>query len=111
MSMTIDLTIILGTGFLVLWFTTHRMMQRDGGADGLTGAFLSFKKLSIALLILFALVAVMFLVGAAAWFALGFFFPGLSDEWRGELAVVAVMAVWVMLFAAPFKRLQKGEKG
>ncbi len=51
------------------------------------------------------------LVGAAAWFGLGFFFPGLSDEWRVELAVAAAMVVWVMLFVASFKRLSKGEKG
>ncbi len=46
--MSIYMTILLGTGFLVLWFTPHRMMQRDGDPDGLTGAFLSFKRLSTA---------------------------------------------------------------
>lgn len=109
--MSIYLTILLGTGLLVLWFTTHRVMQRDGDADGHTGVFSSFKRLSIALLILFALVAMQLLVGAAVWFGLGFFFPGLSDEWRRQLAVTAAMVVWVMLFAAPLKRLSKGEKG
>lgn len=109
--MLIYLTILLGTGLLVLWFTTHRLMQRDGDADGYVSAFSSFKRLTIALLILFALVAMQLLVGAAVWFGLGFFFPGLSDEWRLELAVAAAMVVWVMLFVAPFKRLSKGEKG
>jgi hypothetical protein len=108
--MSIYLTVLLGTGFLVLWFTTYRMMRRDGDADGLTGALLSFKRLLIALLIFIALFAMLFLVGAAVWFGLRFFFPGLSNEWRVELAVAAAMVVWAMLFIVPFKRLSKGEK-
>jgi|GEM_PF-5105940 len=108
--MSIYLAVMLGTGLLVLWFTAHRVMQRDGNADGHAGAFSSLKKLSIALLILIALVAMQLLVGAAVWFGLGFFFPGLSDEWRRELAIAAAMIVWVIVFVVPWKAVAKGEK-
>ncbi len=101
--MSIYLIIMLGAGFLVLWYTAHRVMQSDGDADGHTNAFSSLKKLTFALLILFALVAMQLLVGAAVWFGLGFFFPGLPAEWRMDLAISAAMIVWVMLFAAPWK--------
>lgn len=98
MSMSIYLIVLLGAGFLVLWFTAHRVMQHNGDAGRRVDAFSSLKKVTIALLILLAFVAMQLLAGAAVWFAVGFFFPGMSDEWRREMAVAAGMLVFVMIF-------------
>lgn len=98
---------MLGAGFLVLWYTAHRVMQSYGDTGRRIDAFSSLKKLTLALLILFALVAIPLLVGAVVWFSLGFFFPGLSAEWRMELAISAAMIVWFMLFAVPSKPSSK----
>lgn len=105
--MWIYLIIMLGAGFLVLWYTTHRVMQSHGDADGHADAFSSLKKLTFALLILFAIVAMQLLVGAAVWFGLGFFFPDLPAEWRMQLAIAVAMIAWGMLFAVPRKPSSK----
>lgn len=94
----IYMVVFLGAGFLVLWYTAHQVMQHDGDADGRADAFSSLKKLTFALLIILAFVAMQLLAGAAVWFAVGFFFPGVSDEWRREMATAAAMLVFFMIF-------------
>lgn len=114
MSMSIYLIVLLGAGFLVLWFTAHRVMQHNGDAGRRVDAFSSLKKVTIALLILFAFVAMQLLAGAAVWFGVGFFFPGMSDEWRRQMAVAAGMLVFVMIFGirrTPSSRSVKGVNG
>lgn len=108
--MSINLMILIGVGILVLWFTTHRVMQANGEADKQTSAFSSLKRLAVVLLILISLVGIPLLICLAVWFSLGFLFPDLSDEWRRELAVAAAMVGWLILFAAPLKRLSKDKK-
>jgi hypothetical protein len=107
MSVSIYLIVLLGAGFLVLWYTTYRVMQRDGDAERPADAFSSLRKLTLALLLLFAFIAMQLLVGAAVWFATGFFFTGVSDEWRRQIAVAAAMMVWVLVFTAPWRALSK----
>lgn len=106
--MSLYLLILLGAGFLVLWYTAHRLMRRDGNADGNVDAFASLKKVTLALLIVFAFVTMQVAVGAAVWFGLAFFLPGLSAEWRMQLAIAAAMMAWVIVFAAPWKVVSKG---
>lgn len=98
--------ILLGAGFLALWYTAHRVKQRDGDAHA--DAYASLKKLVVALLLLFALVAMQLLAGAAVWFAVGHFFPTVSNEWRTQMAIAAAMMVWGLLFAAPWKVSLRG---
>lgn len=107
MSVSLYLIVLLGVGLLVLWYTTYRVMQRDGDAERPADAFSSLRKLALALLLLFAFIAMQLLVGAAVWFATGFFFPGVSDEWRRQIAVAAAMMVWVLVFTAPWRALSK----
>lgn len=106
--MSIYLVVLLGAGFLVLWYAAYRVMQHDGDADGHADARSSLRKLTLALLLLLALVAVQLLVGAAVWFAVGFFFPGVSDEGRRQIAIAAAMIVWVLLFTAPWRASRGG---
>jgi hypothetical protein len=111
-SMSIYLIVFFSAGFLVLWYTAHRVMQSDGDAGGRANAFSSLKKVTIALLIILAFVAMLLLAGAAVWFTVGFFFPGVSDEWRREMATAAAMLVFFMIFGvrkAPSS--VKGEAG
>lgn len=105
--MSIYLIVFLGAGFLVLWYTAHRVMQHDSDASGVVDAYSSLKKVTIALLALLALVAVQLLAGAAVWLAVGFFFPDVSGEWRMQMATAGAMIVWVMLFAVPWKLSSK----
>lgn len=109
MSMSLYLLVLLGAGFLVLWFTAHRVMQHDGDAGRRADAFSSLKKVTIAVLILLAFVAMQLLAGAAVWFAVGFFFPGISDEGRREMAVAAGMLVFIIIFG--MRRTPSSVKG
>ncbi|MEW6645897.1 MAG: hypothetical protein AB1450_01695 [Pseudomonadota bacterium] len=97
MNILLDLIVLCVALFLIGWYLIHRFRVRHFGADGNITAFSTLKALMIFFLLMFALGAAAFAVGALVWFGLGHFIPGISDESRVSYAAMAATIIFLYL--------------